>query len=137
MPSRLPLAALLVSLSGCPFFWYPQEPVPSDDDGGGSFVEEDAGLNEDAGVRRGLDRAACTWNGKKLFGRVRYVTSSADVRVKVVTSLPRLRVKRVSSLPNECGEWQEVDSFPDLKVQLVDGLEDFDVEYVDAFPGLN
>lgn len=137
MPPRPVLAALLVSLSGCPFFFSPQEPEPSVDDGGGFVLEDDAGTSDDAGVRRGLDRAACTWNGKKLSGRVRYVTSSPDVRVKVVTSLPRLRVKRVSSLPNECGEWQEVDSFPDLKVQLVDGLEDLDVEYVDAFPGLN
>lgn len=129
-------SCVLLLTSGC---WYLVPPVPGDGDAGADFIvdEADAGREPgDGGVVRGLDRANCTWNGKRLYGRIRYVDSFPDVRVRVVTALPRLRVREVSSLPNECGEWQIVTSFPDLKVQLVDGLQDLTIEYVTAFPGL-
>lgn len=98
--SSLAIAALLTS--GC---WYlPSAPLPSeeDDDGGQLFEPVDAG-DVDAGMR-GLDRATCTWNGKKLYGLVRYVDFNPDIRVRVVTSLARLHVREVSSLANRCGK---------------------------------
>jgi hypothetical protein len=77
----------------------------------------------------------CTFNGKKLYGTVQFVTSFPDVRVKVVTAFPDVRVQRVTSFPDTCGKWQEVHSLPDLKVQLVDSFPDVEIQYVDAFPG--
>ena len=45
-------------------------------------------------------------------------------------------VKIVDLFPDKCGEWQIVDSFPDLKVQLVDSFADLKIKYVDSFPGI-
>jgi hypothetical protein len=123
------IVPLVLGSSGCAFF----EPWPDPD--GGDVVLEDDGGTPDAGPR-GFDPAACTWNGKRLWGRVRYVTSFPDVRVKVVTALPRLRVKEVTSFADSCGKWEIVDALPDLKVQVVDALPDLTIEYVTSFPGL-
>ncbi|HEY0882069.1 MAG TPA: hypothetical protein VGD87_11090 [Archangium sp.] len=133
---RLVLLGWLFALSGCPFFFGPYEPEPTPDDDGGTFVSDDDGGIIDAGPR-GFDKATCTWNGKKLSGRIRWVTTSPDVRVRVVTSLPRLRVKLVDSLANQCGEWEIVDSFADLRVMEVTSLADLTIEYVTSFPGVN
>jgi len=54
----------------------------------------------------------------------------------VVDSFPDLKVKIVESFPDECGEWQIVDSFPDIKVQIVKSFADIKVEFVESFPGL-
>jgi hypothetical protein len=129
MPVRL---ALVMTLSGCGFF-FPYEPEPIETDGGESFF--DGGTETDAGMSTGLDKVNCTFNGKKLYGQVKYVTSFPDVRVKVVTALPTLRVEKVSSLANRCGEWEEVTSLPDLKVQEVTSFPDLTIEYVTSFPG--
>ena len=38
----------------------------------------------------------CTWNGIKLYGKVKVVTSFPDIEVKVVNSFPDLKVKKVN-----------------------------------------
>lgn len=126
---RFPLL-LVLCLSGCGFF-FPIGVEPEPD------PVEDAGEVSDGGITMGLDRVNCTFNGKRLYGQVKYVTSFPDIRVKEVTSLPRLRVERVTALANRCGEWEEVTSLPDLKVQLVDSFPDLTIEYVTSFPGLS
>lgn len=129
----LRLAPLLL-LSGCGFF-FPYAPGPTIDDDGGVFEAQDAGA-EDGGPSRTFDRVNCTFAGKKLYGKIEYVTSFPDVKVRVVTALPDLRVKTVSSLATSCGEWREVSSLPDLRVKLVDSFEDLEIEYVTSFPGI-
>ncbi len=79
----------------------------------------------------------CTFKGKKLYGKVQFVTSFPDFKVKVVSSFQDLKVQKVSSFPSDCGKWQITDSFPDFKVQIVDSFEDFSIKYVDSFPGVN
>jgi hypothetical protein len=80
--------------------------------------------------------ADCTFNGKLLGGKVKVVDSFPDVRVKAVSSFPDLKVKKVSSFADSCGEWQFVDSFPDLKIQYVDSFPDVEIAWVDSFPGM-
>jgi hypothetical protein len=52
-----------------------------------------------------------------------------------VDSFPDLKVKIVDSFPDECGEWMIVDSFPDIKVKIVDSFPDIKVKFVKHFPG--
>jgi hypothetical protein len=80
--------------------------------------------------------ADCTFRGKLLAGKVKVVDSFPDVRVKAVRSFPDLKVKRVTSFADSCGEWQFVDSFPDLKIQYVDSFPDIEIAWVDSFPGM-
>lgn len=80
--------------------------------------------------------ADCTFNGKLLAGKIKVVDSFPDVRVKAVSSFPDLKVKKVSSFADSCGEWQFVDSFPDLKIQYVDSFPDIEIAWVDSFPGM-
>jgi hypothetical protein len=79
---------------------------------------------------------ACTFKDRKLWGKVKVVTSFPDVKVQVVDAFPDLKVKWVDAFPDGCGKWKTVDSFPDLKVQFVTSFPDFTVRFVDAFPGL-
>lgn len=83
-----------------------------------------------------FDKGSCSFNGKKLYGKIKVVTSFPDVKVKVVTSFPDLKVKKVTSFPDKCGLWQMADSFPDTKVQFVDSFPDVKIQYVDSFPGV-
>ena len=78
----------------------------------------------------------CSFQGKKLFGKVQVVNSFPDVKVQVVTSFPDLKVKLVDAFANECGKWQMVESFPDLKIQFVDSFPDIKIQYVESFPGI-
>jgi hypothetical protein len=82
----------------------------------------------------------CTFAGKRLVGRVKYVTfpEQPDFKVKVVTSpvVADLRVQKVDFVPQLCGQWHEDPLSPELKVQIVtDGLEDFSILYVSLAPG--
>lgn len=78
----------------------------------------------------------CTYKGKKLQGKVKYVTAFPDFKVQAVSAFPDLKVKQVEAFPDSCGKWQVVDSFPDFKVQIVDAFPDFKIRYVESFPGL-
>jgi hypothetical protein len=93
-----------------------------------------AGAKAPAGTGNVTDE--CTYNGIKLAGKVKVVTSFPDIRVKAVSSFPDLKVKKVSSFADECGEWQFVESFADFKIQYVDSFPDIEVAWVESFPGL-
>jgi hypothetical protein len=83
-----------------------------------------------------FDKCSCSFNGKKLFGKVQIVTAFPDVKVQVVTAFPDVKVKMVTAFPDACGKWQTVDAFPDVKVQFVTAFPDVKIQYVDAFPGV-
>jgi len=79
----------------------------------------------------------CSFNGKKLYGKVQVVTSFPDIKVQVVDAFPDIKVKMVDAFPDACGKWQIVDAFPDFKIQFVTSFPDIKIKYVDAFPGCN
>lgn len=101
-------------------------------------VAPETSLPAMSGSSMGTDNIAadCTFRGKKLYGKIKVVDSFPDVRVKAVTSFPDLKVKKVTSFADSCGEWQMVDSFPDLKIQFVDSFPDIEIAWVDSFPGM-
>jgi hypothetical protein len=92
--------------------------------------------SSDSSMGTGSIGADCTFRGKLLAGKVKVVDSFPDIRVKAVSSFPDLKVKKVSSFADACGEWQFVDSFPDLKIQYVDSFPDLEIAWVDNFPGM-
>src|SRR5687767_2237099 len=77
----------------------------------------------------------CTFQGKKLYGRVQVVSSFPDIKVQKVQSFPDLKVQWVNNFPDSCGKWQKVESFPDLKIQYVENFPDLKVQFVQNFPG--
>lgn len=79
----------------------------------------------------------CSWNGIKLYGKVEFVSSYADIKIQYVSSYGDIKVKMVDSYPNECGKWQSVSSYGDFKVQVVDSYPDIKVQLVDSYPGMN
>ncbi len=89
-----------------------------------------------SGFAADIDKSACTFKGKKLYGKIQLVTSFPDVKVQEVNSFPDLKVQKVTSFPDKCGKWQIVTSFPDTKVQLVKSSPDVKVQYVSSFPGM-
>ena len=77
----------------------------------------------------------CSFQGKKLYGKVQIVESFPDLKVKVVQSFPDLKVQWVNNFPDKCGKWQAVESFPDLKIQFVQSFPDLKIQFVESFPG--
>lgn len=77
----------------------------------------------------------CTFNGIKLYGKVKFVTNFPDIKVKIVDSFPDIKIKIVDSFPDKCGEWLIVDSFPDIKVKIVNSFPDIKIKFVESFPG--
>jgi hypothetical protein len=96
-----------------------------------------AGVSMSADAKGGFNKSNCTFNGKKLYGKIQEVSSFPDVKVQVVSSFPDVKVQKVSSFPDTCGKWQMVSSFPDTKVQFVTSFPDVKVQYVTSFPGAN
>ena len=94
-----------------------------------------AGLSLSASAGGSFNKGSCTFNGKKLFGKIQEVTSFPDLKIQVVTSFPDVKVQNVSSFPDSCGKWQMVTSFPDTKVQFVTSFPDVKIQYVTSFPG--
>jgi acylphosphatase len=86
-----------------------------------------------AGGKVGSD---CTFKGKKLYGKVKFVKNFPDIKIEVVDHFPDLKVKKVKHFPDKCGKWQVVDNFPDIKVQIVKHFGDIKVKFVDHFPGV-
>jgi len=82
----------------------------------------------------GLDRAACTYRGRLLQGRVQIVEQLADLKLEVVASSPDLRV-RIANSPDQCGEWQFVEQFGQLRVQFVEQFADLKIQFVARNPG--
>ena len=90
-----------------------------------------------AGIARTPSKVKdCTFNGFKLFGKVKFVTSFPDIKIQFVKSFPDLKVKFVESFADKCGEWEIVESFPDIKVQVVESFPDIKVKVVESFPGV-
>jgi hypothetical protein len=78
----------------------------------------------------------CSFKGKKLYGKIKFVENFPDIKIKIVENFPDLKVKLVGNFPDECGKWQIVENFPDLKVQIVENFPDLKVKFVDDFPGI-
>jgi hypothetical protein len=99
----------------------------------GSTSSPDAGA--DAVAACGRIKCDCTFNGKKLWGKVQYVDMFPDFKVRK-SFFPDLNVAE-TMFPSKCGEWHTVDMFPDFKVQLVDMFEDFSIadSYFPGIPG--
>lgn len=84
-----------------------------------------------------VNKFTCTYQGKPLYGRVKFVESLQDIKVKVVvTTSPDLRVKMVTNPTTRCGEWEIVEFLPDLKVQFVETLPDIEIKFVEDNPGV-
>lgn len=81
------------------------------------------------------NESTCTYGAIRLYGKVKVVTSFADIKVKVVESFADLQVEKVTSFPNDCGKWEFVESFPDFTIQFVDSFEDISIKFVGSFPG--
>ena len=79
---------------------------------------------------------SCQLKGKKLWGKVQFVTSFPDIKVERVTSFPDLKVEWVTSFPDKCGKWEKVTSFPDFKIQIVTSFPDLKIQEVTSFPGV-
>jgi len=84
-----------------------------------------------------LSYDACEINGIRLYGKVKFVSSFADLKIQYVSSFGDINVKFVESFPNDCGQWQIVESFPDFTVEVVESFADLKVEVVESFPGMN
>jgi hypothetical protein len=84
-----------------------------------------------------FNKGSCTFNGKRLYGKVQEVSSGADLTVQVVSTLADLKVQKVSALPSSCGQWQMVDALGDFKVKFVSSLADLKIQYVSSLPGAN
>ncbi len=79
----------------------------------------------------------CTYKGKKLYGKVKFVTFNPDFKIRTVSFLEDLKVQKVTIFPNSCGKWQVITTgIPDFTVQEVTVFEDFKIRYVTVFPGL-
>ncbi|MEI7596604.1 MAG: hypothetical protein WCK02_12710 [Bacteroidota bacterium] len=79
----------------------------------------------------------CTFNGMKLYGKIKFVEAFPDIKVQIVEAFPDINVQIVNAFPDQCGRWQIVEAFPDLKVQIVEAFPDIRVKYVNSFPGIN
>ncbi len=78
----------------------------------------------------------CSYKGKKLYGKIQFVTSHPDIKIQYVTTNADIDVQMVSSSPNSCGKWQEVSSSADLKIQIVNSFPDLKVRLVKSNPGM-
>ncbi|MFH1358036.1 MAG: hypothetical protein ABII18_12995 [bacterium] len=77
----------------------------------------------------------CTFNGKKLYGKVKIVDNFPDIKVEVTKSFPDLKVKTKEHFASKCGEWIFVKNFADFKVKFVESFPDIKIQFVDNFPG--
>lgn len=78
----------------------------------------------------------CTFKGKKLYGKVQFVTSHPDIKIQYVDANADINVQMVTSSPTTCGKWQVVKSNADLKVQIVNSFPDIKVKLVKSKPGM-
>ena len=81
-------------------------------------------------------QAQCSFKGIPLNGRVQFVDRFPDIKVQVVKEWANLHVQKVSNFPRQCGQWQIVNSFPDIRVQIVDRFPDLKIKYVESWPGI-
>ena len=70
-----------------------------------------------------------TYNGKKVYGKVKVVSSNQDFKVKIVNSSEDISIVKTEHSPSNKGEWQFVESGEDIKVKLVSSGEEFTVKF--------
>lgn len=78
----------------------------------------------------------CTYNGIKLWGKVKIVENFEDFKVRIDDNFYDLAVEK-TNFATSCGCWEIVDSFEDFTIRIVDSFEDFTIKFVDNFPGIN
>jgi len=94
-----------------------------------------------------IDKNNCTITNKdtketfNLYGNYEIVESFPDLCVKIVDSFEDLDVKKITTYypntPENCGEFREVKSFPDIRIKIVTSFPDITVKIVDSFPGIH
>jgi hypothetical protein len=84
---------------------------------------------------RSFDAKSCTFNGKKLYGKIQIVDDWPDLKVQVVDDWPDLKVQKVKEWPDACGKWQFVKQWPDLKIKFVKQWPDLKIKFVKEWPG--
>lgn len=80
---------------------------------------------------------SCYFDSKKLYGRIQLVEykNEADITVKIVNSFPDLKVQFVEGFADDCGEWEIVEHNGDLKVYITESFPDIKIKVVNSFPG--
>jgi len=81
-------------------------------------------------------KAACTYQGIPLKGKVQLVDSGEDFSIEYVSYDADLKVKFVDWGAKNCGEWEIVDYGADFKVKVVDKNADLRIERVQFSPGM-
>jgi len=81
-----------------------------------------------------VDKESCTYDGLKLYGKVKIVEYEYDLTIEVVEYNSDIDVKIVEYFPEDCCEWKLVEYFPDLKVKIVKHNADLRVRFVEKFP---
>ena len=51
-----------------------------------------------------VKKAVCTFNGFKLYGKIKFVNDFPDLKIKIVDNFPDLKVKLVDNFPDACGK---------------------------------
>ncbi len=82
-----------------------------------------------------IEYPKCEYQGIRLYGKVKFVSSFPDIKIQFVNSFADIHVKFVDHFPDDCGKWQIVESFPDFTVQVVESFPDIKVKVVESFPG--
>jgi hypothetical protein len=79
----------------------------------------------------------CTFNGKKLYGKVKVVNSNEDFKVRIVENSEDISIISTDKDPSKCGEWKFVDYSEDFKVRFVTSGEDFKIRYAKGESKIN
>ena len=79
----------------------------------------------------------CTFNGKKLYGKVKVVNSGEDLKVRIVGSSEDISIIKTERDPAKCGEWKFVESSEDFKVRFVTSGEDIKIRYTTGESKIN
>lgn len=85
-----------------------------------------------------FNKEDCTCEGKRLYGKVKVVSSGADFKVQVVDTWQDLDVKVVTEWADSCGKWKFVDentSWYDFSIEYVSSYPDFKVKFVNTWAG--
>lgn len=93
-------------------------------------------MSSQAYAKGEFDAKNCTFNGIPLKGKVKVVSSFADIKVQKTSAFPDLKVKFVQNFADVCGEWQMVNFGEDFTIEYVSSFPDITIEQVSDFPGV-
>jgi hypothetical protein len=79
----------------------------------------------------------CTFNGKKLYGKVKVVNSGEDFKVRIVENSEDISIISTDKDPSKCGQWKFVEYSEDFKVRFVTNGEDFKIRYTTGEPKIS